>query len=55
MKGAQNDNRRVKIMRMGAQLFIIYDPSKAASHSNHHVLRALMNHASAGPFALKGE
>lgn len=44
MKGTQNDNHRVKIMRMGTQLFIIYDPSKAASQSNHHMQRALPTH-----------
>lgn len=44
MKGAQSDNRRVKIMRMGTQLFIIYDPSKATSQSKHHVQRALPTH-----------
>lgn len=43
MKGAQNDNHLVKIMRMSTQLFIIYDPSKAASQSNHHMQRALQS------------
>lgn len=54
MKGAQNDNHRVKIMRMGTQLFIIYDPSKAASQSNHHMQRALPTHVSACSLALVG-
>lgn len=54
MKKAQNDNHRVKIMRMGTQLFIIYDPSKAASLSNHHMQRALPNHVSACSLALVG-
>lgn len=52
MKGAQNDNHRVKIMRMGTQLFIIYDPSKAASQGNHHMQRALPTHVSACSLAL---
>lgn len=54
MKGTQNDNHRVKIMRMGTQLFIIYDPSKAASQSNHHMQRALPTHVSACSLALVG-
>lgn len=54
MKEAQNDNHRVKIMRMGTQLFIIYDPSKAASQSNHHMQRVLSTHVSACSPALVG-
>lgn len=54
MKGAQNDNHRVKIMRMGTQLFIIYDPSKAAFQSNHHMQRGLPTHVSACSLALVG-
>lgn len=54
MKGAQNDNHRVKIMRMGTQLFIIYDPSKAASQSDQHMRRGLPTHVSACSLALGG-
>lgn len=54
MKRAQNDNRRVKIMRMGTWLFIIYDPSKATSQSNHHMQRALQNHVNACSLPLMG-
>lgn len=39
-------------MRMGTQLFIIYDPSKAASQSNHHMQRALPTHVSGCSCAL---
>lgn len=40
IKAAHNDNDCVKMMRMGTRLFIIHDPSKAVSQSNHHMQRS---------------